>query len=361
MRPWMAQTWANQWKLIYNQMIMNEKNVMVIGAGPAGLACATALAKMGVKTSIIEKDALLGGHLRQWHALFPNHNPAFEVLAQLTNSLPAEVVVYSNSGVEHIERTDLGFKLFLSNKDSHQADALVIATGFDSFDAHKKEEYGYGIYRNVATSVDLEQNFDSGNWFLDNDGNEPSAFAFVHCVGSRDEKVGNNYCSKVCCVTAVKQAIGLRKKFPHAAIYCLYMDLRMFGRHYEELYREAQELHQIRFIRGRLSEAFETPNGTVLLKVEDTLAGARLKFSVDKLFLMVGMVPSTSTINFGKSLKIDNGVDKFLNTVALNPGSSKTNETGVFITGTCTGPATLPEVINAGKACALDVYEFITC
>lgn len=337
---------------------MNTKKVIVLGAGPAGLSCATALAKMGIETVLIEKEQKPGGQLKNWHTLFPHQQPADEILSELKNALPEEVSTLYSVDIESIERVNGMFSLLLTNKVSYNANALVIATGFSPFDAFKKEEYGYGIYRNVSTSVELEQHFDMDEWFVNNAGKKPSSFALVHCVGSRDEKAGNNYCSRLCCVTAVKQAIGLRKKFPTAAIYCLYMDLRMFGRHYEELYREAQELHQIRFIRGRLSEAYENQDGTVLLKVEDTLASSRLKFSVDKLILMVGMVPSPATLTLGNMLQIHHADDNFLNTLPI-PGTTKTDQAGVFLAGTCSGPASLPEVIVSGKACAHEVFEFL--
>ena len=93
------------------------------------------------------------------------------------------------------------------------AHAILLATGFDIFDASKKEEYGYGIYDNVITSVDLEQAFNSGK-VVTAQGKTPKRIGFIHCVGSRDEKAGNPHCSKVCCVTAVKQAIEVEGNDP---------------------------------------------------------------------------------------------------------------------------------------------------
>jgi heterodisulfide reductase subunit A len=121
------------------------------------------------------------------------------------------------------------------------------------------------------------------------DGTVPVNIGIVHCVGSRDEKVGNLYCSKLCCVTAVKQAIEIREHLPESKVYCFYMDMRMGGAYYEELYREAQETWGVNFIRGKVSEASETIDKKVVIKVEDTLAGRPLKMQVDLLILMAGM------------------------------------------------------------------------
>ncbi|NJO70443.1 MAG: CoB--CoM heterodisulfide reductase iron-sulfur subunit A family protein, partial [Bacteroidetes bacterium] len=104
-------------------------------------------------------------------------------------------------------------------------------------------------------------------------GKTPQRIGIVHCVGSRDEKAGNTYCSKVCCVTGVKQAIELKEQLPSSEIFNFYMDLRMYDRYFEDLYKEAQVKHHVQFIRGRLSEAFENPDGTVMIKIEDTLWG----------------------------------------------------------------------------------------
>ncbi len=123
----------------------------------------------------------------------------------------------------------------------------------------------------------------------------PQRIGFIHCVGSRDEKVGNLHCSKVCCVTAVKQAIEVKEMLPHAEIFLFYMDLRMFGRHFEELYKEAQQKYGIQFIRARLSEAFENPDGSLQIRIEDTLLAKPMKMTLDLLVLMVGIQPDKKT------------------------------------------------------------------
>ena len=165
----------------------------------------------------------------------------------------------------------------MNNSYELTADAILVTTGYDLFNASKKEEYGYGIYDNVITSAELEKLFSEGKSIVTSKGLPPKRVGFIHCVGSRDEKVGNKYCSKVCCVTAVKQAIELKERIPDVEAFCFYMDLRMYGMHFETLYRDSQEKYGVNFIRGRLSEACENIDGTILIKVEDTLAGRPLK------------------------------------------------------------------------------------
>ncbi len=150
------------------------------------------------------------------------------------------------------------FSVQYNDEKSESAEALILATGYELFDAHRKEEYGYGIYNNVITSADLEKMFRSGKPLTTLNGKTPRKIGIVHCVGSRDEKVGNLYCSKVCCVTGVKQAIEIKKMVPGCDVFSFYMDLRMFDRHFEEMYFEAQQKWGVNFIHGRLSECAET-------------------------------------------------------------------------------------------------------
>ena len=217
-----------------------QRNIVVIGGGPAGIEASRALDAMGYTVFLVERDSRLGGHLGRWDRLFPYGTPAEDVLSQLTASM-GRIKWFTSTEVTQVNKLERGYNVILSNGLSVLADALLLTTGFTLFNASKKEEYGYGIYDRVITNADLEDYF-SGIPVpaVDN----PRRIGFVHCVGSRDEKVGNRYCSKVCCATAVKQACEIKEKFPDAVVYCFYMDLRMFGRGYEDMYLEAQKKYR---------------------------------------------------------------------------------------------------------------------
>ena len=167
----------------------------------------------------------------------------------------------------------------------------------------------------------------------------PRRVAFVHCVGSRDEKVGNLYCSKVCCVTGVKQAIEIKEIWPETEVFNFYMDLRMFDRHFEEMYYEAQRDWGINFIRGRVSECAENADGSIVVKVEDTLTARPLKITVDLLVLLAGMVPSPGTASLAEMLGIATGDDRFLLPADEHTLANTTNTPGVFVAGAVKGPA----------------------
>ena len=162
------------------------------------------------------------------------------------------------------KQDDGSFEIHTSREVSFKCKTVVVATGYSLFNAQRKEEYGYGIYSHVLTSADLEKHWQKQSTEFVSPTQKPlNKVAFIHCVGSRDEKSGNHYCSKVCCVTAVKQAITLKKQSPHTQVFCFYMDLRMYGPGFEEMYREAQETWGIQFIRGRLSEVAEHIDGSL--------------------------------------------------------------------------------------------------
>ena len=339
---------------------MNNKKVIVIGGGISGMESASNLAAMGYNVTLLEKSNELGGHLLGWEKLFPTMRLGKDVVEFLDRGIElAKVNVIKNADIIDARKNGKSFTVKLSDGKSFESDAIIVATGYEVFDARKKEEYGYGIYDNVITSAELEAMFLSGKPLLNGQGKTPKRIGMVHCVGSRDEKIGNVYCSKVCCVTAVKQSIEIKEKIPDSDIYCFYMDLRMFGMHFETLYKQAQEKHAVNFVRGRLSEACENMDGSILVKVEDTLAARPMRMSVDMLVLMVGMVPSEGTKKIGTMLGLNFGPNGFLKCQDQHTMTSVTNVQGVFIAGCCMAPRTINNVFVDSRAAALMTANYL--
>ena len=334
------------------------KSIAIIGAGIAGIEAASKLSKFGHKVYLIEKESNIGGHVAQWDRLFPTQTEAKNVLDDLINGLNNRAEAFTNVTVQHCERKNGQFEIILTDNKSLLVDAILLTTGFDLFRAQRKEEYGYGIYDNVITSADLEQMFKHHKVTCKN-GNPPKRVAFVHCVGSRDEKVDNRHCSKLCCATAVKQACETKQLYPNCEVYNLYMDLRMFDRYFEDMYHEAQSKYHINFIRGRLSEAGENKEHQVVLKAEDTLAGKPLKLTVDLLVLMTGMEACHSQNTLNTKLGLSSGADGFLITKNSFTQNNLSNTDGIFFAGTCTGPKTIPETLADARAAAEQVNAFI--
>jgi len=334
------------------------KNVAIIGGGIAGIETSIQLEKLGYDVALYEKDTILGGHTGKWDRLFPNRRHAAEVIESLTKAISNKTQINLAVQVTDIKRENGLFRIE-ANGRSQVADAIVLATGFELFPANKKEEYGYGIFENVITSAELESMFSSNGKPLLSNGNTPEKIVIIHCVGSRDEKVNRPYCSKVCCVTAVKQAIEIKEALPLSEVYCFYMDLRMFGPGYEDLYKEAQTKGVI-FIRGRLSETSEFEGNRILVKAEDTLSSKPLKMSVDMVVLMVGMSPLSSTEKLLKNLNITLNHDGFIQVKDYHLKPTHTSTDGVFVAGACTGPNNITDSVNAANTAALEVHNYLT-
>ncbi|MEI6050288.1 MAG: FAD-dependent oxidoreductase [Bacteroidota bacterium] len=336
-----------------------SRHVIVIGGGVAGLEAAGQLSKAGIEVSLIEKDNKTGGHLNNWYKLFPDRRNSSEVKEYLDRiSLNDGIKLLTNTTIEKFNRNRDHFSLTTNEGKELSADAIIVATGFDLFKSARKEEYGYGIYDNVITSADLEEMFRDGKISLRN-GKVPSTVGIVHCVGSRDEQVGNLYCSKLCCVTAVKQAIEIREHLPESKVFCFYMDMRMGGAYYEELYREAQEEWGVNFIRGKVSEAGEAIDNKLVIKVEDTLAGRPLKMELDMLVLMAGMEMSEGGIKIAGMIGLNTGRNRFFAAADHHYGSNRSNIKGIFYAGTCTATMNITETISHARSAVSDVMDYL--
>lgn len=330
-------------------------NVIIIGGGFAGMQTALTLKQLGIGATILEREQSLGGHVREWHTLFPEMTLAEETLKKMVERVVAqEIDVRFGVEVVDISKNSVTIK----GGEKIEASAVVLCTGYKLFDAKQKQEYGYGIYDKVVTSADFERICKEGK-IEEVCGGVPKTIAFVHCVGSRDQQVQQEHCSRVCCVTGVKQAIKVRKQYPTCEVYNFYMDIRMFGAGYEEMYRTAQQEHQIHFIRGRVSEVTPKINGEVLLKTEDTLLARPMRISVDLLVLMVGMCPGDDTKTFAASTGMVLRPSGFVKPVNSFEQNSFTSVEGLFVAGCAAAPHNIQETINSGSNVALEVAKFL--
>ena len=333
-----------------------KENIVIIGGGVAGMEAAKQLLLLGYAPILVEQRDHLGGHVSDWNRLFPDMSSAQDFIHRLGEEI-GEANIFLETKVSNINRLQNGYVVMLSNGVSIPCRAMLVATGFRLFDATRKEEYGYGVYDHVVTNADLEA------WFNGADDRrfpqKPEAVGFVHCVGSRDLKAGNSQCSKVCCMTAVKQAIEMKERFPDARIYCFYMDLRLFGKKYEDFYIDAQQKYAIQFIRGRVSEVGETLEGRLQVKAEDTLSGKPLKVRLDLLVLMAGMVCNPDTAELARMARLDIDSDGFLRSADNLSGVIDSNRPGIFYAGACTGAKTVPETLAEARSAALQIHQFI--
>lgn len=333
------------------------KHIIIVGGGVAGMQCASELARQGIKVTIIEKEADTGGKVKNWHKLFPTFTPASDVLSGLRHKIAETENITIKSGCEatRIEPQSVT----IASGEKLACDGVVIATGYTLFDARIKEEYGYGIYDNVITAADLEAMFNKDDVRLV-DGRVPRRIAILHCVGSRDEKVCQRHCSKVCCVTGVKQAIELKQLFPSADVFNFYMDIRMFGPGYEEMYREAQQKYNVHFVRGRISEVSPTIDKRLQIKAEDTLTGRPLKIGVDMLVLLIGMRAN----DMNSTLETESGLKRqasgFMQPKNSFLGCTESDVEGIFYAGAVTAPKNVAEALCDGAMAAARVADWLS-
>ncbi|MCK4222603.1 MAG: CoB--CoM heterodisulfide reductase iron-sulfur subunit A family protein, partial [Dehalococcoidia bacterium] len=231
--------------------------------------------------------------------------------------------------------------------------AIVVATGFEVFDARGKGSLGYGRYPNVLTGLDLEETFNrEGCLRLPSNGKEPRNVAFVQCVGSRDESHG--YCSQVCCKYAVRLARLINYQIPDAQVTIFYIDLQTAGKGFVQFYEECRE--KVRFVRGVPVEITQTLSGELEVKLENISQGKASRELFDLVVLSVGIAPRKDSWDLASILGINLGDCGFFDTSEpLN--STKTNVDGVFLAGTCQGPKDIPDSMGHGMAAASKVIQ----
>lgn len=243
---------------------------------------------------------------------------------------------------------------------------ILVATGFDIFDASKMAQYGYGIFDNVHSSLEFEMMLNStgptGGKVLTKDGKEPRALAIIHCIGSRDTN-HHPYCSRVCCMYALKYAHLVHDR-TSATIYQFYIDMRAFGKGYEEFYVRILE-EGVKAIRGKVAEVVETNpsqknQGTLLVRCEDTLAGKLLEVPVDMVVLCNAIEPRNDADTIRRILAISKSPDGFFleRHPKLDPTSTMSD--GIYIAGCAQGPKDIPDTVAQAGSAAARILSFIS-
>jgi heterodisulfide reductase subunit A len=242
---------------------------------------------------------------------------------------------------------------------------IVLATGFKTFDPVRFPYYGYGIYPNVYTSLEVERLINAsgptGGEVILRDGRRPKSVAIIHCVGSRDE-LANKWCSRVCCMYSLKLA-HLVKEHTHAEVYNCYIDMRAPGKAYEEFYDRLLD-EGVHFIRGRVAEVTDwalTPDeeGKLLIRVEDTLSGFLRRIPVDMVILSVGLEPRDDAQEVRKLFNIGCSGDGFFQERHPKLAPVNTFTEGVFIAGCCQGPKDIPDTVAQAGAAASEALALI--
>ena len=259
--------------------------------------------------------------------------------------------------------------------------AVIVATGFDLLDPHLKPEFGYGVYPEVMTGIEFERLSSASGPTMGKivvDGKEPKDVVLIKCVGSRekarrafslgrssgalrqtssrDPHTGVPYCSRICCMYTAKHAHLVRDKIPDARITVFYMDVRAFGKGYEEFYDRVRE-EGVTYRRGEPSEVYRRGqvgdrSGRLVVAAEDTLLGQPVEVEADLIILATAVVPREDAADLAALIGLECSLDGFLQETHQKLHPVETLTDGVFLAGCCQGPKDIPDVVAQAKAAA---------
>jgi len=230
---------------------------------------------------------------------------------------------------------------------------IVVATGFDPFDAVQKPEFGYGRYPNVITGLQFERLASASGptaGKIKINGKMPKDIVFVHCVGSRDKQAGGEYCSRICCMYTAKQAHLAHDKVPGANVTVFYMDVRAFGKGFEEFYDRVRA-EGITYRRGNPSEIYRRGD-KLIVRTEDTLLGKTVEVPADLVVLATGVQPRADAGQLAEMLGLEFSADGFFAELHPELRPVDTKRKGVFLAGTCQAPKDIPDTVAQAKAAA---------
>ncbi len=234
--------------------------------------------------------------------------------------------------------------------------AVVVATGFDPFDATHKPEFGYGRYPNVISGLEFERLASASGptrGKIQLNGTVPKEIVFVHCVGSRDKQEGGEYCSRICCMYTAKQAHLAHDKIDGAKITVFYMDVRAFGKGFEEFYDRVRA-EGITYRRGNPSEIYKRGD-KLIVRAEDTLLGKTIEVPADLVVLATGVQPRADADEVARMLGLEFSEDGFFAEAHPELRPVDTQRPGVFLAGTCQAPKDIPDTVAQAKAAAARV------
>ena len=242
--------------------------------------------------------------------------------------------------------------------------AMILACGFDEYDAKGRSEYGYGRYPNVLTSIEFERILSAsgpyqGHVLKPSDQTEPQRIAFIQCVGSRDPKSGRNYCSSVCCTYAIKEAIIAKEHARNELDTTIFfMDIRTFGKGFEAYYERAKKEYGVRFVRAGISNIDEVPETKNLLVHYESEDGQIRQEEFDLVVLSVGLVPKAEVDKLAKRLRIACNEHGFFKSSEFMP--MDTIREGIYVCGAAAGPKDIPESVTQASGAAAKAMSLLS-
>jgi len=356
-----------------------KDTALVIGGGIAGMIAALTLADQGFKVYLVEKEPELGGNLLRLHKLYPTMQDTTEVLE------PTIKAVSTNKNIEPLASTTVSdvkgyvgnFKITLAkNGEKRDIDVgtIIVACGAMNY-TPPKGLYQYGVYPNIVTQLEMDELLRNGKI-----EKPPERVIMIQCVGARKGEIraldlagfpksdtarllskilkakkeeGWPYCSKICCMNAIKNAILIKERFPETDVIILYGDVRVY-KEYEDFYSMARE-SQVKFVKHIeevTPEITQGPEGKLTVTAYDALSGREMKLPCDWVVLSTPLIPRKEEVILARMLKIPISQDGFLMEAHLKLRPVDTQMDGIFLAGVASGPKDVPESIISAKAAA---------
>ena len=280
-----------------------NKTILVVGGGISGITAALEAAKANYQVVIVEKQGKLGGWAAKWAKQFPKH-PPYQMLEDTGVSSKIKEVeansnikVYTSTTVKKVEGQPGAFNVILSQngkEESIKVGSIILATGWKPYDPTRLEHLGYGRCSNVITNIQMEEMAAEGRITRPSDGRPAESVVFIQCAGQRDPE-HLPYCSSVCCLVSLKQAMYVRERSPNAKVYIIYRDMRTPGQ-YEMFYKKAQDDENIFLTKGDIVGVTEGSDKSVIVEVDNTLLGEKISIKADLVVLATGMVSTLEGI-----------------------------------------------------------------
>jgi heterodisulfide reductase subunit A len=338
---------------------------LVLGGGISGLCAALEFAEAGCPVLLVEKSDRLGGNLARVDLTAPYLDSARDLLTdRITRVKESErITLRVNSQLTKLEGFHGNFTATIAGppqngetaEEAIKVGSVVVCTGYKEFDAARITHYGYGKLPNVITSFEFEAMLRAGR-IQTKEGKIPTYVAIVHCVGSRSQEF-HGYCSRVCCMTALKYAHEIRSAVPGCYVSDLYIDMHAFGKGHEDFYRQSSEIKTLFLMYGKnerpvIREAAKDDDCGMLIEVSEKLSGETIEIPADLVILMVGMEPRPDATDVARLVNISQDKDGWFieSHPKLDPVATTTD--GIYIAGACAAPRGIPGSVAQARAAA---------
>jgi heterodisulfide reductase subunit A len=344
---------------------------LVLGGGIAGLTSALELAEGGFPVVLVEKSDRLGGNLARVDLTAPYLDSARDLLTERITRARSHpnLTVMLHTQLKSLTGFVGNFTAVVETTkgvaglaEPVKVGNVVVATGYREFDASRVTHYGWGKLPNVVTSFEFERMLRAGR-IETKDGRPPRYAAIIHCVGSRSREF-HGYCSRVCCMTALKYAQEIKSAVPDCYVSDLYIDMHAFGKGCEDFYKRGSEAKTLFLMYGKnehpvIRRAAPGDDCDMLIEVDEQLSGERIEIPADLVVLMVGMEAREDAADVAHLVNISQDKDGWFieSHPKLDPVATTTD--GIYIAGTCAAPKDIPDTVAQARAAAARILARI--